>query len=337
MAYLRTAGAASGILIVLLLLAEALVASEGFKATHSSALVRHRTRRQGHGPHRRYHPLAMQQTATATQQRGGVAADGEWTVSKPIPAPVVEDSRIDPRVKGGEKYLHLPRLYVYDHCPFCVRARMIFGLKNIKHDLVYMANDDIETPTHLIGKKMAPILEVRGRRPGEGLIMPESLDIVKYIDESEEIGAGLPLLKPFSGRSDLKEWLDSIAEPSRRLSRPRFAWSANLPEFAFDSARRTYIARHPLENPSSYEENYERSAEWIAALSEGLKKLDGMIANPQEGYISEGGISYDDIDMFPRLRNLSIVKGLEFPPNVKAYIEVLSKKTDVALYTKMAF
>ncbi|MDU4397175.1 MAG: glutaredoxin, partial [Haemophilus parainfluenzae] len=22
------------------------------------------------------------------------------------------------------------KLYVYDHCPFCVRARMIFGLKN---------------------------------------------------------------------------------------------------------------------------------------------------------------------------------------------------------------
>ena len=21
------------------------------------------------------------------------------------------------------------KLYVYDHCPFCVRARMIFGLK----------------------------------------------------------------------------------------------------------------------------------------------------------------------------------------------------------------
>ena len=22
------------------------------------------------------------------------------------------------------------KLYVYDHCPFCVRARMIFGLKS---------------------------------------------------------------------------------------------------------------------------------------------------------------------------------------------------------------
>ena len=27
----------------------------------------------------------------------------------------------------------LPKLYVYDHCPFCVRVRLAFGLKNIKH------------------------------------------------------------------------------------------------------------------------------------------------------------------------------------------------------------
>ena len=27
----------------------------------------------------------------------------------------------------------LPTLYVYDHCPFCVRVRVVFGLKNIKH------------------------------------------------------------------------------------------------------------------------------------------------------------------------------------------------------------
>ncbi|POU69340.1 glutaredoxin, partial [Pantoea sp. PSNIH4] len=23
------------------------------------------------------------------------------------------------------------KLYIYDHCPFCVKARMIFGLKNL--------------------------------------------------------------------------------------------------------------------------------------------------------------------------------------------------------------
>lgn len=31
------------------------------------------------------------------------------------------------------------KLYVYDHCPFCVRACMIFGLKNLPVELVVLA------------------------------------------------------------------------------------------------------------------------------------------------------------------------------------------------------
>ena len=48
-------------------------------------------------------------------------------------------------------------LHVYDHCPFCVRVRVALGLKGIEHKLVFMGNDDVETPTALVGKKIAPI------------------------------------------------------------------------------------------------------------------------------------------------------------------------------------
>ena len=46
------------------------------------------------------------------------------------------------------------KLYVYDHCPFCVRARMIFGLKNLPVELVVLANDDEATPIGLVGKRL---------------------------------------------------------------------------------------------------------------------------------------------------------------------------------------
>lgn len=51
----------------------------------------------------------------------------------------------------------LPTLYVYDHCPFCVRVRLALGIKNVKHNLHFLANDDVKTPTSLVGKKIAPI------------------------------------------------------------------------------------------------------------------------------------------------------------------------------------
>lgn len=41
---------------------------------------------------------------------------------------------------------------------------MVAGLKAIPHDLVYLSNDDVETPTAMIGKKVVPILELG--RPG---------------------------------------------------------------------------------------------------------------------------------------------------------------------------
>ena len=51
----------------------------------------------------------------------------------------------------------LPTVYVYDHCPFCVRVRLALGVKNVKHLIHFLANDDIPTPTNLVGKKIAPI------------------------------------------------------------------------------------------------------------------------------------------------------------------------------------
>jgi len=77
------------------------------------------------------------------------------------------------------------KLYIYDHCPFCVKARMIFGLKNKPVELVVMLNDDEETPKRLIGQKMAPILQKQ-----DGSAMPESMEIVHYVDQQD----GEPLI-----------------------------------------------------------------------------------------------------------------------------------------------
>ncbi|KAJ1483131.1 hypothetical protein T484DRAFT_2613304 [Baffinella frigidus] len=68
---------------------------------------------------------------------------------------------------------------------------MIFGMKNIKHEVRFMMNDDKETPTALVGKKIAPILQIEFLKE----VMGESMDIVKRIDE--DAGMGPSLLKGF--------------------------------------------------------------------------------------------------------------------------------------------
>lgn len=70
-----------------------------------------------------------------------------------------------PRIVRDE----LPVVYVYDHCPFCVRVRLALGVKNIKHNIHFMGNDDIPTPTKLVGKKIAPIFVSRSMRTYKNL------------------------------------------------------------------------------------------------------------------------------------------------------------------------
>ena len=52
-------------------------------------------------------------------------------------------------------------LYHYDHCPYCVKARMIFGIKNTPFQLKALLYDDEATPHSFIGAKMLPIFKNR--------------------------------------------------------------------------------------------------------------------------------------------------------------------------------
>lgn len=45
------------------------------------------------------------------------------------------------------------KLYSYEHCPFCVRPRIIIGLKSLDIPLIYLANDDEQAHLDRIGKK----------------------------------------------------------------------------------------------------------------------------------------------------------------------------------------
>lgn len=82
---------------------------------------------------------------------------------------------------------------------------MIFGLKKIPHRLIFMSYDDVETPSAMIGKKLAPILHLHGEDP-----FPESLDIIKRVDEDAILGGTLAEL-PNSGGCSNQRWEELVA------------------------------------------------------------------------------------------------------------------------------
>ena len=132
----------------------------------------------------------------------------------------------------------------------------------------------------------------------------ESLDIIEKIDTGK-------VLKPASGRTDLKAWQKSVQTLMRKLQRPRYVM-VPLPEFMQKAGRDAFVANHqmpPFEksdwkgNPdmaletkyAKYEEAYAETASLLPELNEKLKELDAMIYSAEA--CTEGiGLSYDDID-----------------------------------------
>ena len=213
------------------------------------------------------------------------------------------------------------KLYIYEHCPFCVKARMIFGLKNIPVELNVLLNDDEETPTRMIGQKMAPILQKDDSR-----YLPESMDIVHYVDKLD----GKPLL---TGKRNpaIEEWLRKVNGYVNRLLLPRIA-KAPFDEFATPEARAYFIKKKEA-SIGSFSEHLAHSAGLIKNISNDLRDLDKLIKQPNA---VNGELSEDDIHLFPLLRNLTLVAGIDYPSRVADYRDNMAKQTQINLLTSVA-
>jgi len=244
----------------------------------------------------------------------------------------------------------LPTVFVYDHCPFCVRVRLALGLKNVKFNLQFLANDDVATPTSLVGKKISPIFKF----PADNLVMGESLDIIKLTDADERFGPTGVILAA-TDRSDLKAWQKSTQTLLRTLQRPRYVATGLMPEFQQLDGRHAFIKNHQL--PPYEKEEWKGSkdvpgmnmadklrlyaeamandpAPLVEELNAKLVELDDIVVS--EHHCSEGGLSYDDIDLWARLRSITIIKGVQWPTKLRAYMDNLSALGDVPLYDEMA-
>eukprot|EP01054_Gregarina_sp_Poly1_P004251 Gregarina_sp_Poly_1__4250@NODE_2317_length_2303_cov_364_055456_g1484_i0_p1_GENE_NODE_2317_length_2303_cov_364_055456_g1484_i0NODE_2317_length_2303_cov_364_055456_g1484_i0_p1_ORF_typecomplete_len259_score30_71Glutaredoxin2_C/PF04399_13/1_8e27GST_N_3/PF13417_6/0_0001GST_C/PF00043_25/0_00021GST_N_4/PF17172_4/0_0027GST_N_2/PF13409_6/0_044GST_N_2/PF13409_6/3_8e03GST_C_2/PF13410_6/0_073Glutaredoxin/PF00462_24/0_13_NODE_2317_length_2303_cov_364_055456_g1484_i02411017 len=232
-----------------------------------------------------------------------------------------------PQVPDNRVYLRpIPNLYIYDHCPFCVKARMIFGIHNIKVNLIFFANDDFEGPISLIGKKAVPILEYSHK--GSQVVMPESGDIIQRVDSHEDFGNQGAKLQPGTKVEAIrKAWrsasyhdLLTIITPERR----------NLGEFQHVQCRQTFIVRHALASGLKFNEAWKHYDQYVKDTNEVLKQLDSLVES--EDFVTGNTWSEDDIELFSWTRGLTGVKGIEWPSKLEKYLQSVSKRTDIPLY-----
>lgn len=213
------------------------------------------------------------------------------------------------------------KLYVYDHCPYCVRARMIFGLKKLPVDLIMVLNDDEQTPVNLIGKKAVPILIT-----DEGKPMPESLDIVRYVDSHYGTKCLLDNVRP-----EIENWISKASQYVNYLLLPRFI-KLGLPEYQTQSAV-DYFVKKKTEAIGDFNTHQAKTTEYLTRLHQDLEELSALFINDEA---VNGHLSYEDILLFPILRNLTCVKGLTFPTNIAQYVANMAVASRIDLYYSKA-
>lgn len=214
------------------------------------------------------------------------------------------------------------KLFIYDHCPYCVRARIPFGFKNLPFELVVLDNADEETPIAMVGAKVCPILEKE-----DGSFMAESMDIVEYVDSLD----GQPIFAPSSKRADISGWINDNAVLFRQLLYPRWV-KAPLGEFE-NQVDRDYFTKKKEKDIGSFEQVLANSSGYIATLEAELEKLAPMLHS--ETSVNES-LSLDDIDVFGRLRGITLIKGLTIPAKIRAYIDYFAQKSGVPTYDDIA-
>lgn len=211
------------------------------------------------------------------------------------------------------------KLYIYDHCPYCAKARMIFGLKDIPVEIITLLNDDEETPIKLIGQKMVPILQKE-----DGSFMPESMDIVRYIDENY----GDKKIIAFSRDDKISRWLEKAQREISVLSKPRWT-KVELGEFSTQESINYFINKKERYE-GEFEDLIQDSPKHIKKIEAYLKELNEMLFSTEHAL--KGTLCEDDIHLFAALRSLSIVKGMAYPDKVRKYMEHMSQASKVALY-----
>ena len=215
------------------------------------------------------------------------------------------------------------KLFIYDHCPYCVKARMIFGLKNIPIQLVTLLNDDEKTPIEMIGKKIVPVLETN---PGK--FMPESMNIVQFIDNKLSPKIVSDQEDPF-----LLEILSEARSPYHSLVMPRWVQS-EMEEFKTDSAKK-YFQNKKEQMIGPFETALENTEQFKREIIEVLLKIENKMSKESKWYI-ENQVSFNDFHLFAFLRGLTIIKDLHFPPILENYMKYCAEKTQIPLSTDIS-
>lgn len=213
------------------------------------------------------------------------------------------------------------KLYVYHHCPYCIKARLVADLSGLNYELIFLANDDEKSHIEKIGSKQVPFLE-----KDDGTFIKESDEICSYISKIQNFE-----IKQASINPKLKTLVDELAPHYRRVVYPRIPHHpANKCDFPTQSAKDYFINKKSkyIDDMDALLKNPPYDA--VLAINKKLKEVEPFVKAP---FINGDKFSWDDINISPIFFILTMAKGMiEFPENIAKYMQNIEIKTNIKLY-----
>jgi len=154
----------------------------------------------------------------------------------------------------------------------------------------------------------------------DGSFMGESLDVVRYLDREGRLKNEI--------RPEIQAWFDKVGEYNLKLVQPRVI-KLELPEFETPEAVK-YFTDKKEKSIGSFAANLEKTGQYVQRLNGDLAELETLMAEGGAGL--NGEIGMEDILVFPILRNLTVVRGVEWPQKVMDYLLRMSEASGVPLY-----
>ncbi len=206
------------------------------------------------------------------------------------------------------------KLFVFETCPFCVRARIMAGLKGLSPELIYVAPG--QAPADLEGRVdrlTVPILV-----DGETLIQ-DSTEIIRHFDL-----VGTPLLQSYGTGPELEEWRQTISSALNALCYPRMP-RLNVPELASSEALAFFESAMPERIGMAFADALARTPQLAVEVEAALPRVVQFLAS--------GDISFDTLAALAELRSLTMVAELDFPEQVSTPFYELMSCAGIAPFT----
>lgn len=217
----------------------------------------------------------------------------------------------------------MSRLYIYDHCPFCIRTLLVAHYRQVEDlEQVVLLNDDEATCNRLIGRKMVPIFE------HQGVSIAESMDIARLLDE---LGSGERALRPLQLSEAIQPLMQPVQAHSQALTFPRIN-RIGMQTFATAAARDYFRRKKEALLGCSFEQALADTEQHRRVIEQVLAQLPPLTLPSEQGYT----LSWNDVLNFPPLQYLTVVEDLAFPSRLKQWLYEVAELGGVELYFERA-